>query len=421
MEMETMREHLSEREIARYCERRIQPEVLLQVDDHLSQCPDCRARLASAIDLDAAFRGTTSPRLAGSGEDAAFPNASVRPEHVTYEQLEAFLDGQASGAEKEALRAHLDSCRVCAGELRDMSDFKAELNASGKKGAKAGDGWRAKFAALRLTPSRVVLALALSAAIVLAVALERKSVSLAPPRTTPSAGDVPANADGPKAGRSEQHTASLSSFEAGIDWLPPQERASVLLAYSHQMISAPEVLAQLRGRQQTLLGEPRPGQPFEVFAPLGEVVLEMRPIFRWQPLSGAIGYTVAIFDANLNPVQSSPSLRATQWTPNRPLKRGQIYQWQVTATLGDGNSVTSPKPPSPEAKFKVLDQIKADQLAQFQIDHPESHVAMGILYAQAALLERGEHELQLVSLNDPNHDLAQNLLKSIHEIRHPQR
>jgi len=414
-----MPDHLSQQQIARYCERQVPPAELLQVDDHLSQCPDCRARLASSIDMRAESRSATSPRLFGSREEAAFPKASVRPGHVTYEQLEAFIDGKASDAENETLRGHVDSCRVCAGELRDMSDFKAELTASGKKDHKAKEGWWANFAALRLSPSRVVLALAISAAIVLVVAVERKSLSLAPPRKSPSAGAAPTDTVGPNPARNEHLTASLSSLEAAIGGLPPEERTSVLLAYSHQMIPTPEVLAQLRGRQQTLLGESQPGRRFEVLAPLGEVVPDMRPIFRWQSLAGATGYTVAIFDANLYPVQSSPSLRATQWRANRPLKRGQIYKWQVTATLSDGNSVTSPSPPSPEAKFRVLDQKKVDELAQFQKTHPKSHVALGILYAQAGLLEQGQHELQQISQNDPDHDLAQNLLKSIHEIRHP--
>jgi anti-sigma factor RsiW len=416
-----MPDHLSERQIARYCDRQIPPKELLQVDVHLSQCSDCRARLASSMDVRAASGVATSPRLLGPREEAALPNVSVRPRHVTYEQLEAFIDGKATDAENETLRAHVDSCRVCAGELRDMSDFKAELTASRKKRPKAKEKWWVGLAALRLTPSRIVLALVMSAAIVLAVAVERKSLSLAPGRKTPSAGGTPANAASPNPARNEHLTASSSSFEAAIEGLPPEERASVLHTYLNQRIPSPEVLAQLRGRQQTLLGESQPGRRFEILAPLGEVVSDMRPVFRWQSLAGATGYAVAIFDANLNPVQSSPSLRATQWTPNRPLQRGQIYEWQVTATLSDGNSVNSPSPPSPEARFRVLDQEKADELAQFQRTHPESHVALGILYVQAGLLEQGQHELQQVSQNDPDHDLAQNLLKSIYEIRHPQR
>jgi anti-sigma factor RsiW len=416
-----MPDHLSQQQIERYRERQVPPEELLQVDDHLSRCPACRAQLASSFDMRAASGGATSPRLAGSREDSAFPRASLRPGHVTYEQLEAFIDGKATDAENEALRAHVDSCRVCAGELRDMSDFKAELTVSWKKHPKAKEKWWVGLGALRLTPSRIALALVVSAAIVLAVAVERKSLSLAPPRKTASVENAPTNAPSLNHARNERLTANLSSFEAAIDGLPPEERASALFAYSHQIIAAPEVLARLRGRQQTLLGESQPGRRFEVLAPLGELVSDTRPIFRWQSLTGATGYAVAIFDADLNPVQSSPTLLATQWTPNRPLKRGQVYQWQVTATLSDGNSLTSPSPPSPEAKFQVLDQEKADQLAQFQRAHAESYVALGILYAQAGLLEQGQHELQQVPRNDPDHDLAQNLLKSIREIRHLRR
>jgi hypothetical protein len=120
-------------------------------------------------------------------------------------------------------------------------------------------------------------------------------------------------------------------------------------------------------------------------------------------------------------VQSSPPLRVTQWRAAQPLKRGQIYLWQITARLRNGNSVSSPIPPSPEARFQVLDQKKADELAGFREARPESHLAIGILCAQAGLLEQGEHELAGVLEGDPDYKLAQNLLNSIQKIRNPRR
>lgn len=174
---------------------------------------------------------------------------------------------------------------------------------------------------------------------------------------------------------------------------------------------------QLQARPQTLVGESRHGPRFEVIAPLGEVVPDTRPTFRWKSLADATDYTVAIFDARLNPVQSSPRLQDTEWTPNRPLKRGQLYEWQVTVTRSHGNSVNSPSPPSAEAKFQILDQEKLDELMQFQKAHPGFPMVLGI----AGLPEKGQYELQQVSQNDPDYSLAQILLRSIEEIRNAQR
>jgi len=84
-----------------------------------------------------------------------------------------------------------------------------------------------------------------------------------------------------------------------------------------------------------------------------------------------------------------------------------------------GGSVSAPTPPSPEAKFTILDQRKVNEIALFQQNHRESHVVLGILYGQAGLLEKGEYELEQVPKGDPNYEIAQNLLESIKDIRHP--
>jgi anti-sigma factor RsiW len=410
-----MPDHLSERQIALYCERRIPPEELLQVDDHVSQCPDCRARLASSIDRRAASPGVTSPRQAGSREDGAFPRAPVGSGHVTYEHLEAFVDGQASDAEKETLRAHVDACRICASELHDMSDFKAALSAAGKKDPKRKEGWWANFTALQLTPSRVALALAMSAAIVLVAALERKR--LASPPSIPPVNATKANPTGPTDSEAQTLSAGSSLFALAINELPPDEQRGVLESLSQRIIKPPDILAELQGHPETLLGESPQGARFAVLEPLAEVVSDDRPVFRWQPLAGATSYSVAIFDSTLDPVQSSPPLRGTQWKPTRPMKRGQVYQWQVTAAMMDGRSITSPRPPSPGAKFRVLDQAKAKEFEQFRKAHPEAHLVLGVIYAQAGLFEDAESELRRIPHGGAEYELAQQLLRSLREKR----
>jgi hypothetical protein len=202
--------------------------------------------------------------------------------------------------------------------------------------------------------------------------------------------------------------------------LPAEEKSAVFEAISQQKIRPPDVLTELQGRPETLLGHQEQDARFEVLEPLAEVVSDVKPEFRWQPLAGAATYSVAIFDANVNPVQSSPPLGVARWTAARPLKRGQVYLWQVTAKLSDGKSVSAPKPPRPEARFRVLDQRQADELSQFKATYPEAHLALGILYARAGLLQLGENELKQISESHPEYRLAQNLLKSIQQIRNPQ-
>jgi hypothetical protein len=169
----------------------------------------------------------------------------------------------------------------------------------------------------------------------------------------------------------------------------------------------------LRRQRQTLLGASDGSGRFAVLAPVGEFVSDARPNFRWQPLQGAASYSVAIFDAGFNRVQSSSALQTTQWQPPKPLERGHIYQWQVTATMKDGTTVISPRPPSPEARIQILQQSKADELERFRQGHAHAHLVLGILYAQAGVLTEAETELAQVSNDDPRYATALTLLKSI--------
>jgi hypothetical protein len=417
-----MPDHLSAEQVKRYRERRIPPEELLQVDDHVFQCADCRERLASANELRAALQGADTPplpvrrrQLSSTPVEASVERRQLKDlntalnqrtsqiEHLAYEQLEAYVDGKMLRADRVATEAHLGLCRACSDDVRDLNSFKAEwAGASGQK----KEGWWATSAAPWLTPRRVTFALATAAVIVMAVALERW-------KSSSSHGVSPVETSNSNPTGNE----TLSAISA----LPPEDQSVVFEAISQQKIKSPGVLSGLRGPQQTLLGGSPESSRFEVLAPFGGVVPDVRPVFRWQPLPGATSYSVAIFDPKLNLVQSGPEVAATQWTADQPLQRGQLYLWQVTAKLSNGRQVSSPKPPSPEAKFLVLDQRKSDELSQFQAAHPGAHLALGILYAEAGLLEQGELELGQLPKGDPYYDLAQKLLKSIQEIRNPPR
>jgi hypothetical protein len=253
----------------------------------------------------------------------------------------------------------------------------------------------------------------MAAVIVLAVEVGKRQ--LAPPHGVPPSGTAESNSTG---------TETLLAFKS----LSAEEQTAILAVISQHSITTPAVLAGLRGPKGTLLRGTSEGARFEVLQPLGEVVLDVRPLFRWQHLAGAISYSVSIYDMNLNHVMSSRALGATQWSPDQPLQRGRIYLWQVSAKLSNGESVSSPRPPSAEARFRVLDQKKADEFDRLQaLEHAlssapsESHLVHGILYAQAGLLDMGEKELILIPESDSNYGLAQKLLKSIQEIRNSTR
>jgi hypothetical protein len=92
---------------------------------------------------------------------------------------------------------------------------------------------------------------------------------------------------------------------------------------------------------------------FSLLGPFDPETSERRPKFSWQPLAGAIGYTVVIVDLGLHPVAHSPALRATTWRPRRPLSAGRTYLWQVTATLHGGSKVVASSPSTAGALLQI--------------------------------------------------------------------
>jgi hypothetical protein len=155
---------------------------------------------------------------------------------------------------------------------------------------------------------------------------------------------------------------------------------------------------------------------FSVLEPTGSVSLTDRPAFRWSEMEGAAGYVVEVYDDQFKLAASSPQLANHSWTIPQPLPRGKIYSWQVKA-MKDGQEVTSPRPPAPQAKFRVLDQSKANELARAKRSYPSSHLTLGLLYADAGLLKEAEHEFRLLLRANPNSDLARTLLRQVQSLR----
>jgi hypothetical protein len=120
----------------------------------------------------------------------------------------------------------------------------------------------------------------------------------------------------------------------------------------------PPALAELRPQAGVLLGDSETA-PFRVLAPVATLVADDRPSFRWEPLPAATAYRVEIFDPEFAPVASG-NTGSTDWTPPQPLPRGAILRWRVIARTAAGE-VSTPVPPAPEARFRVLDAAAANR------------------------------------------------------------
>jgi hypothetical protein len=408
-----MQDHLNREQITRYCNRQILPEELGLLDEHIAECADCRERLFSAARLREALQRAPSGEPSSSGHKLTTASQQTPREHISYEQLEAFVDEKSIPSEMHLVRLHVTACRQCAGELDDLRTFKSELSHRPTVVEKSKKSWWDARLAPMFTPRPIFVAALSAAVVLLAVMGINKLRSPHSPNTLETANSHSINSNSSALQASEGSISGSATVLA----LTAEEQKQVLQAFAQWENVIPASLSEVQGNRQTLLGKSNLAPALEVVQPVGEVVWEVRPVFRWKPISRAVNYSVAIFDAKLNPVQKSGKLQDVKWEPSRELKRGQVYQWQVTAHLQDGSSLNAPAPPQPEARFRVLDRQKEEELSRFASAHAEAHLALGILDGQAGLLSKAEQQLRQISETDADYQLAQSLLKRIQEIR----
>jgi hypothetical protein len=197
----------------------------------------------------------------------------------------------------------------------------------------------------------------------------------------------------------------------GLAALPPEQQQRVKAALTAGVVEPPAELAELAGRTEALMG-PTSETSFRPIQPLATVTVSDRPALRWSPLAGAQSYTVAVADESLQPLAQSPVLTGTSWTPAQPLPRGRVYLWQVTAHRG-ADSFTTPAPPAPFAKFRVMEGDMAALLERLGREHPAAHVVLGVLYAQAGARTEALAHLGRIDAGDRHHDLAQRTIERL--------
>jgi len=87
--------------LERYRRRAAPPAELLATDAHVASCDRCYGAVRAEAD---------AIELPANGQA-----------HVTYEELEAFVDGRAAALDRELLAAHVAFCALCSNELSDLA------------------------------------------------------------------------------------------------------------------------------------------------------------------------------------------------------------------------------------------------------------------------------------------------------------
>lgn len=209
----------------------------------------------------------------------------------------------------------------------------------------------------------------------------------------------------------------VASSLPGLEQLSAGRRALVESALAAGVAEAPPALVELVAQPEVLMGQ-NPSAAFALIEPLMTVTLADRPAFRWQPMTGADEYTVAVFGDDLQPVADPVTVTQTTWTPPQALPRDRVYLWQVTARRG-AESVTVPLSPQPFARFRIMDAATAADLDGLRRLTPPPHLILGLALAQAGARQEALEHLRQVPAADPHVQVVERTVAHLETLVRP--
>src|SRR5262245_41601385 len=470
--MSFMPEHFSKSLIEQFRDRSLDVSTLSAIAAHLESCVECYELFREA------FRDKKGGATARFTLSSA---VWLKDEHIEYEQIVSYVDGSLDAEDREILDKHIELCMRCRDDVRNFVAHRQQIEPELKiryvpyekqpKWRHFAD-WLEGFR-LPLKPAHAVYTLLLISALVAVIIFLRRDRSIshsgAPianvtPTPTPNTPTMPNPIPGGSAIASQSSSGADKSRGGPVDrrqarrisspgteaanWRDP-ERLLVSLRDGGKQISLDDTgalmgLGDLPASTRRLVKETlssgeiqRPAaldnlsvekggvtrsnftvQPsLKLISPGQVVIIENKPVFKWEPLKGALGYKVYIASrANWDGL-SSPTLTPTtlEWTPPTPLRRGETYTWVVSAITEEGE-LTVPASSEPERKFKVLSERGFSDLIRLK-QQTSSRLALGLFYARSGLVYEAEKEFQLLAAENADSTLAAKLLKQARSWR----
>ena len=367
-------------------------------------------------------------------------NVRLEEDHVPYEQLESLVDTKLDPVNLEIIQSHLEVCGQCRDEADELRAFREKMDQSSANviplrrktvlnvalqvaGIAAMMAFFAWLATLPFRDQVKELRTQLEEAQkqIKQISIQNSELQRTSNQLQAGLSQLKGSQSGVRVIATLNDGGRILSLDqngkiSGISTDSPQYIQMAKDALTKQTIETPVLLAKLIGKEGTLLGEAKNGRPFNLIAPVGTVLSEDRPNFRWEPLTDATSYRVHVYDRDFNEVAASEALKGINWTPSNQLRPGSTYNWIVTAQLG-GKEVSSPTPPAPEARFIVLDSDQNAQLNQAKQDLAQSHLLLGLTYAKLGLLDDSVAEFEKLVLENPDSPIAHKLLDRVKSRR----
>jgi hypothetical protein len=398
------------------------------------------------------------------------PEFWLRHEHVDYEQLVQLVDRTMDADEREMVDVHIKVCGSCQEDVRSFLALREQIDRETKSSHRPRVleqtqerlPWLAWWRGLAWNPAYIGAVVLIGIALVIGVALllkrraanleakhiqplqivngpakqtptpENQAVNVQPtpapvpseqlPRRAPSPALTvqnqerrkPVEAGGVVAALNDERgrvTVDRAGNVSGLDEIPQNTRQEIGETLLAGTIKAPATQTELSGGPIVLRG-PDESPRFKLLSPARTVIISDRPSFEWENLPGAKTYRVSVGDLKGHEIAKSEKLPADQttWTPPISLKRGEIYAWEVEATI-DGKKIVSPGRSAPQMKFKVLSESSTQELEQLK--KVRSHLALGVFYAREGMGAEAEHEFQILIHENPRSRILRKLLKQI--------
>lgn len=402
--------HLSADQAKKLRSRDLTTSELFEIDDHLSQCEECRSKFVNQNQTEALRKKLMNDDI----EDL---------DHLQFEQLASYVDQNLNASELLKTKAHLQVCDLCSNEVEDLKAFRSSIPRVAKTETE-------NIIPLQRKVSRWMWVSAVAAAIAIAtttglVWYQNRIEGLQGQLKKVESQNAKLQHDIEQAGINEQSIIfkdGATEIRIRKDGqviaalsIPQEQQEAIRNAVEHQKLNIPPDVSSMIGKSEVLMGNSEE-LPFRLLTPVATAVATARPVFRWESLESASTYQVRIFDSEFHSILQSPWVAQTEWTPTNSLPLSTTFIWQVAAKK-QNEEVISPLAPFPDAKFRILSSDEIAKLQELQNKYSGFHLIVGVQYAQLGLLDDAEYEFGALQQSNPNSKEAFELLRSVKQLR----
>lgn len=417
-------------ELDNFLNRKLAPEQMLAVDEHVSRCSDCKAAL---VKLSA--RANLSASLVGADDC---------PE---YQELSAYIDDSLDADRSRAILLHANLCELCAKDLDRIRELRSHAALREKVVVRPGMirqsrrspfvYWKQALASLSLaglvavvvmsgkfggsinqTPQRIAVNPPVVAEHSPPVGVKPsvKPITPAPApavvatNPTPAPAIAPVLKDGKYAVVSKDGKMVLAMSDGTVARTAMEAKIAAQLdeklrtgkikpVRSYQM-----ACAAINTRDNSNGYDAPPTAPKQ-HTPISKVMLSVKPTFTWSAVDLAESYRIRVYDETSNLVIDQ-LVKSTSFTPAKALARGKIYKWRIGARFGETDQWAE----SAAVKFAVLSDEDFASIKRVQSTLPGSHLALGAAYESVGLYDEAAKEYRALRQQNLDSMLAKKLL-----------